>query len=476
MSFISPEYVLFFVLVVPLFFALRQRWRWAWLLAASYFFYGYGGAGYLSLLVMTTLVDYVAARRIDRTTHQPTRRLWLIVSISANLGVLFLFKYLNFFADALGAGAFPLNIALPVGISFYTFQSMAYTIDVYRRALRAEPHVGVFATYVAFFPQLVAGPIERAPSLLPQFARTMQFDQGRAISGFRLILWGLFKKVVIADRLALYVNVVYNDAQAFTGLPLIVATVFFGFQIYCDFSAYSDIAIGTARVMGFTLMQNFRQPYFAGSVREFWSRWHISLSTWFRDYVYIPLGGNRVPPARNLFNLFVVFLLSGLWHGAAWTFVIWGTLHGLFVVVDAGLRGWAPAAGLMRLRLPGVVRVGGTFALVSIAWIFFRANSLGDALYILNHAFNFAPAVALDAPFAQAVGLLMPASVELALSGLLIAGLLTVDAVDARVGLDHALNGLPAVVRWGLYYAAGAAVLLSGLYGSGAQQFIYFQF
>ena len=221
---------------------------------------------------------------------------------------------------------------LPVGISFYTFQSMAYTIDVYRGVVEPEKHLGIMATFVAFFPQLVAGPIERAPHMLPQFRQRMSFDQARTVEGLRLILWGAFKKIVIADRLAIYVNTVYNAPRHYSGLPLIAATIFFAFQIYCDFSAYSDIAIGAAKILGFDLMENFRQPYFSKSVREFWGRWHISLSTWFRDYLYIPLGGNRVTFTRHLLNLMIVFVVSGLWHGASWTFVIWGALHGLYIV------------------------------------------------------------------------------------------------------------------------------------------------
>lgn len=474
MSFISPEYVLFFAVVVPLFFIIPQRWRWLWLFITSYYFYGFGNAIYLLLLGMTTLIDYVAALRIDRTDHQPTRRLWLIASLCGNLGALFVFKYFNFFTQSIGAAlgtALPvLEVMLPVGISFYTFQSMAYTIDVYRGQLPAEKHFGIFATYVAFFPQLVAGPIERAGHLLPQFHIKHAPDTQRTVEGFRLILWGLFKKVVIADRLALYINVVYNDAHSYTGLPLIIATIFFGFQIYCDFSAYSDIAIGTARVMGFSLMQNFRQPYFSKSVREFWSRWHISLSTWFRDYVYIPLGGNRVSLPRNLFNLFIVFFLSGLWHGAAWTFVIWGALHGLYVVVDAGLRGHG-----VKIDAPTWVKIAVTFTLVTFAWIFFRANTIDDALYIVGNLLTFTP-TDLTAPFASAAGVILAPQVEFVLTWALLALLMVVDALDAQVGLVQWLEARPTVVRWAAYYAAGAAVLFSGLYGVGAQQFIYFQF
>lgn len=481
MIFTSPEFVIFFCVVIPAFFMLGVRWRWVLLLIASYVFYAYGNVQYLPLIIASTLVDYVAARRIGALSasddHEPQRRLWLVVSVVTNLGILFTFKYFNFFSDSLsqitGYEALRLDWLLPIGISFYTFQSMAYTIDVYRRKLQPEKHLGIMATYVAFFPQLVAGPIERAPNLLPQFRKKHTFDVDRTVEGLQRILWGVFKKVVIADRLAIYVNAVYNDVGQYQGAPLIIATVFFAFQIYCDFSAYSDIAIGTARIMGFNLMENFRQPYFATSIREFWGRWHISLSTWFRDYVYIPLGGNRVPLMRNLFNLMIVFLLSGLWHGAGWTFVIWGALHGLGVVVVAYTRaqGWsffAPDSAWWRRMLAWAL----TFAFVTLCWVFFRANSLDDALYILANALPLGGQDIVQ-PFSMA---LLPAQTELMLSCWLIGFLLLVDYGLQQQSLARFVARWPVVVRWVGYYGLGAAVIWSGLYGTGAQQFIYFQF
>ncbi len=481
MTFISPEYVVFFGLVLPLYFFTPQRFRWLLLVLVSYLFYAFGQPQYVILILLTTAVDYTAARMIGRSQNPVQRRLFLAVSLSMNLGVLFLFKYFNFFnvsihglAANIGVdyAAPTVSLALPVGISFYTFQSMAYTIDVYRRKVEPEKHFGIFAAFVAFFPQLVAGPIERAGHMLPQFHVKHRFDPERAVEGLRLMLWGFFKKVVIADRLAIYVDAVYNHAHDYSGWPLILATVFFSFQIYCDFSGYTDIARGTAKIMGFDLMVNFRQPYFAPSVRDFWNRWHISLSTWFRDYLYIPLGGNRVPFPRYLLNLFIVFLVSGLWHGASWTFVIWGALHGLYIVVEAALSHFHVSLLPQKARWATLLRVVFTFALVTFAWIFFRANSLPDAQYIVAHLFSFT-GQSLSAPLAEG---LLGAPTEFILCWVLIGVLLLVDYGIARVGFDRLWTATPGVVRWAAYYAAGAAVILSGLYGIGAQKFIYFQF
>jgi D-alanyl-lipoteichoic acid acyltransferase DltB (MBOAT superfamily) len=320
--------------------------------------------------------------------------------------------------------------------------------------------------------------------MLPQYRRVIHFDDERTVEGLRRILWGFFKKVVIADRLAIYVNAVYNSPQEYSGFPLLVATIFFAFQVYCDFSAYTDIAIGVARIMGFDLMENFRQPFFARSVREFWARWHISLSTWFRDYLYIPLGGSRVPFPRQLLNLFIVFLVSGLWHGASWTFIIWGGLHGLYVVAEAL---WAhlrqPATGseaaphqasqTISQRWLHPLQIGGTFALVCFAFIFFRANSFSDAAHIVSHLFAFGQPGGLTDPF---VAGLLSSQLEFVLSFGLIGLLLTVDALDARYGLNNLFHLSPTALRWVVYYCVGAAILFSGLYGSGAQEFIYFQF
>ncbi len=476
MTFTTPEFVIFFAAFVPIYFTIPFRWRWIGLLIASYFFYAYGSGAYVVLIMTTTLIDYTSARLMDSTTNSRRRKLLLAASLTANLGTLFIFKYFNFFNQSFATLAhdlsmnYPigaLSLILPVGISFYTFQSIAYTIDVYRGAVKPERHLGIFATYVAFFPQLVAGPIERAPHFLPQFHQHFRFDQNRAVEGLRLMLWGAFKKIVIADRLSIYVNAVYNAPGSYSGAPLIAATVFFAFQIYCDFSGYSDIAIGAAKVLGFDLMLNFRQPYFAQSVREFWARWHISLSTWFRDYLYIPLGGNRVPFPRYLLNLMIVFVVSGLWHGASWTFVIWGALHGIFIVVEAILR-----HRNISFHSPAWARIGFTFVLVTFAWIFFRANTFSDALYVTTHLLNFS-GQSLTAPFAEG---LLGAPVEFWLSCGLIAVLLAVDTLIERYGFDHLLRVSPVYVRWATYYAAGAAVIFSGLYGTGAAPFIYFRF
>ena len=481
MSFISIEFVVFFAIVVCLYFLSPPRRRLSLLLISSYIFYAFSNPYYVLLILFSTSVDYVAAGRIGALPETETRarRTYLLMSIATNLGMLFIFKYFNFFGasiqpllDGLSIANNPFSheLILPVGISFYTFQSMAYTIDVYRGNTPVERNPAIFATYVVFFPQLVAGPIERANKMLPQFRQHFQFDYDRIVSGFRLMLWGMFKKVVIADRLSVYVNAVYNDASSHQGITLILATVFFAYQIYCDFSGYSDIAIGAARVLGFDLMENFRHPYLSKSVREFWRRWHISLSTWFRDYLYIPLGGNRVSFSRNLLNLFIVFVVSGLWHGASWTFVIWGALHGLFIIIETVLR---------RMNIGSESRAGSiagyviTFALVMFAWIFFRANSLDDALYIITHLTDFSAGFAnITQPFAE---LGWPKRLNLVIALGLVIGLQVFEFIDEH----HPVRAWflrSAVLRWSAYYLGMLAILITLIDVNVEQPFIYFQF
>lgn len=331
MLFNSLEFIIFFPIVVALYFALNPKYRWILLLIASYYFYMCWNYKYIILIAASTIIDYIAGICIYHTRKKYLKTLFLLTSLMTNLGLLFFFKYFNFFGDSFNYVFEKFNIfyrvpayhfLLPVGISFYTFQTLSYTIDIYKEGHKPEYHFGKFALFVSFFPQLVAGPIERSTNLLPQFHKNFTFDYNRIKSGIVQMCWGFFKKVVIADRLAEYVNAVYNNASDYQGLPLIIATVFFAFQIYCDFSGYSDIAIGSAKILGYDLMQNFRRPYLAVNIQDFWRRWHISLSTWFRDYVYIPLGGSRVKKLRWHFNLFITFLISGLWHGAEWTFII----------------------------------------------------------------------------------------------------------------------------------------------------------
>lgn len=480
MLFNSGDFLIFFPIVVAAYFLLPYRWRWLWLLAASYYFYMSWRVEYILLIVISTLTDYGLALLIGNTDNQAQRKRLLGVSLLVNLGLLFVFKYYDFFNVSLHTllghwgiayEAAPLGLLLPVGISFYTFQTLSYTIDVYRGVTKPVSHLGKFALYVSFFPQLVAGPIERSVHLMPQFYRNFDFDYERVVSGLRQMGWGFFKKVVIADKAAIFVNAIYNSPTEYTGLPLILATYLFAFQIYCDFSGYSDIAIGAARVMGFDLMENFRQPYLARSIPEFWQRWHISLSTWFRDYLYIPLGGNRVATWRWYYNLLVVFLVSGLWHGASWTFVIWGALHGVFMVAsvmaERSSARWTLGNGSSRLG-PAlrVLQIGVTFHLVVFAWIFFRANSLGDALYIVTHL---------------GTGL----NLQLAGYGIglgVVSALALFAAIGWMMGLEllmgnrwNRLAEQPGWLRWSAYYAVLLFIVLFGELQSKAQ-FIYFQF
>ncbi|MHC2992404.1 alginate O-acetyltransferase, partial [Pontibacter sp. HJ8] len=395
MLFNSAEFFIFFPVVVTLYFLTPFNRRWLILLLASYYFYMSWKPAYAVILVISTLIDYVTSRQMGRYSveEKDKRRPWLYLSLFSNLGILLLFKYYNFFNESARDIALALDVPyampafellLPMGISFYTFQTMSYTIDVYQGRIKPEPHLGIFALFVTFFPQLVAGPIERAGNLLGQLRRKHDFSYDRVVAGLRRMGWGFFKKIVIADNLALMVNQVYNNPTEYEGISLIIATIFFAFQIYCDFSGYSDIAIGASQVMGFRLMENFRSPYFAKTIPEFWSRWHISLSTWFRDYLYIPLGGNRVVKWRWYYNLFIVFLLSGFWHGASWTFVVWGALHGIYQIFGLMTRDKRNAL-VHRIGLTAHphfykgVQVLTVFFLVCFSWIFFRANSIGDA-------------------------------------------------------------------------------------------------
>ena len=386
MLFNSLDFLLFFPIVTALFFLVPHRYRWMLLLAASCWFYMFFRPIYILILAFTIVVDYFAGRLIEGAQGLP-RKAWLIASLLANIGVLAFFKYWNFLGGNFNALASALHwnyqislleILLPIGLSFHTFQAMSYTIEVYRGKQAAERHFGIYALYVMFYPQLVAGPIERPQNLLHQFHEEKHFDADRVFSGLGRMVWGFFKKVVIADRLAIIVNQVYNhldDYPDHSGMAYVWATLFFAVQIYCDFSGYSDIAIGSARVMGFKLMENFDRPYFAQSVAEFWRRWHISLSTWFKDYVYVPLGGSRVVTRKLCRNILVVFLISGLWHGAKWNFLIWGALHGSYLMISVLTRSLRErmVERLCLDQLPRVLaisRMAVTFGLVAFAWVF----------------------------------------------------------------------------------------------------------
>lgn len=495
MLFNSFEFLIFFPTVVGLFFLLPHRFRWILLLISSYTFYMFWRVDYAIILIISTVIDYVCSLMMDRQPVGATskRKPWLWLSLTTNLGTLFVFKYYNFFntaakdlADMLGVGyATPaFELLLPMGISFYTFQTMSYTLDVYYGRQKAEKHLGIFALFVTFFPQLVAGPIERAGNLIDQLKEKKEFDYQRVADGLKLMAWGLFKKVVIADRLALMVNQVYNNPTEYEGIPLILATVFFAFQIYCDFSGYSDIAIGSAQVMGFRLMENFRRPYFSKSIREFWSRWHISLSTWFRDYLYIPLGGNRVVKWRWYYNLFIVFLVSGLWHGANWTFIVWGALHGFYQVfgfLTAKQRDAAVASlGLNRNRtFYKALQVGTTFALVCLAWVFFRANTISDAWYITTHMFSgFGEWVSLvisNENFARHELLYLGQRREAFMAAVVFIVLMElIHLLQRRYPIRFRLRTYPSFVRLMAYNFVILLILFWGVFSE--SEFIYFQF
>ncbi|MCX2741152.1 MBOAT family O-acyltransferase [Pontibacter anaerobius] len=491
MLFNSTEFFIFFPVVVTLYFLTPFNRRWIILLLASYYFYMSWKPAYTLILIASTVVDYTCGRMMGRYTDEDKdkRRPWLYTSLLSNLGILLLFKYYNFFNDSARELALSLDVPyampafellLPMGISFYTFQTMSYSIDVYNGRIKPERHLGVFALFVSFFPQLVAGPIERAGNLLGQLHVGHEFSYNRVVAGLRRMAWGFFKKIVIADNLALMVNQVYNNPTEYDGISHIIATVFFAFQIYCDFSGYSDIAIGAAQVMGFRLMENFRSPYFAKSIPEFWSRWHISLSTWFRDYLYIPLGGNRVVKWRWYYNLFVVFLVSGLWHGASWTFVVWGALHGIYQVFGI-LTKEKRNALVQRLGLnsnPQVykwVQVLTVFFLVCFSWIFFRANSINDAFYIVGQSASVVtnPAQVFGLDWSHDIFMEQGFKV-FAVSVVAIAIMETVHLIQRNGSVSQLIMQRPAWVRWGIYYAAIVAVLLFGQFGH--QEFIYFQF
>lgn len=480
MLFNSLEFTVFLPLVFGLYWAIgadRRRTQNFVLLVASYVFYGWWDWRFLSLIAVSTLVDYWVGIALAHSAGRRRRVLWLSLSLVVNLGFLGVFKYYNFFIESLaGSLAFfgaaanmrTLSLVLPVGISFYTFQTLSYSIDIYRHQMEPTRDPVAFAAYVAFFPQLVAGPIERARNLLPQFETPRRFDTDAASDGMRQILWGLFKKVAVADLCAPIVNEVFSAYHEYSWPVLLSGAVLFSFQIYGDFSGYSDIAIGTARLFGFSLMRNFAYPYFSRDIAEFWRRWHISLSTWFRDYVYIPLGGSHGALSIRIRNVLVVFLVSGLWHGANWTFVVWGAING-FMLLAMMVRGQnrshiqiiakdrtIPAVG-------EVARVLGLFLLVSLTWVFFRAPSIGAALGYLSRLFTLADG---SVPFA------LSSKPELVVP---IAILVAVEFAQRRLEHGLAMPRGPRILRWGFYYTLIAIMFVTGSVDTGIE-FIYFQF
>jgi len=469
MLFNSVQFIYFFPIVLLLYFLSPYKWRWLVLLISSYYFYMSWNVDYVFLILFTTIISYGSAIQIEKSETKKTKKIYLAFSVIASLAVLFFYKYFNFIGSSLNDvfGSFNsafevpyLKLLLPVGISFYTFQTLSYTIDVYRGDIKTEKHFGIYALYVSFFPQLVAGPIERSTRLLPQFRKKHYLTFDNVVKGLKWVIFGFFMKLVIADRLSLYVDSVYNNVYQHSGLTFILATFLFAFQIFGDFAGYSSIAIGVARIMGYDLMTNFKRPYFATSISDFWHRWHISLSTWFKDYFYIPMGGSRVGVSRWYLNLFLTFLVSGLWHGANWTFVIWGALNGIYIVVE----------NIFKLQVKKkqkisfynrIMRTLIVFILVDFAWIFFRANNVTEAIYVINHIFDFSKEVFYDN--------------KIFFYGIIGLTILFVHDLIVENTSDSVLENSKVNYKSVLYFAfLICLILFIGVFNGG--QFIYFQF
>ncbi len=475
MLFNSIDFVIFYIVVTALYFASPYKLRWLILLAASCYFYMAFVPVYILILGFTIVIDYFAGILIEGAKQRHHRKMLLAASLVANIGVLAVFKYFNFINLNIDLLLYKFNyhnpipylaILLPIGLSFHTFQAMSYTIEVYRGNQKAERHFGIYALYVMFYPQLVAGPIERPQNILPQIRAKHEFSYDLMVSGLKMMLWGYFKKLVVADRLSIYVNMVYNHPKSHNGTEVVVASIFFAIQIYCDFSGYTDIAIGCARTMGFDLMKNFNRPYFATNIQDFWRRWHISLSTWFRDYVYIPLGGSRVPRLRLFLNLFIVFLLSGIWHGANYTYIIWGLLHGLYCVIYLVIKPYLRktpenqlAATLMRMG-----NIALTFALVTLAWIFFRANSVTEAFKLIGKLKSFGTKPFYGAGAESLLYCLLAIFI-------LFAAEYKMEYFPGKFSFYTSTN---VFIRWGSVMATVFLILFFGIFDG--PRFIYFQF
>lgn len=486
MLFSSISFIFFMTAVFLIYWALPHKYRWMALLAANIFFYASWDVRYLLVILFATAVSYFGAILIEKASSPQKKKVLLTVGILLTLFFLLLFKYANFalysVEKVLKLFAVPiqettLRLLMPVGISFFTFQMVGYIADVYKGKIAAEHHFGKYAVFVSFFPNIASGPIERAGNVLPQIEKEKKFDYTSAVYGMRLFLLGLLKKLVFADSMSKYVNVIFDHAKDYSGLSFILATLLFTFQIYCDFSGYSDMAVGAAKLLGFDLMTNFKYPYLSSSIKEFWSRWHISLSTWFRDYVYIPLGGNRVSKLRRNLNLMVTFLASGLWHGASWTFVLWGGIHGACQVAENTIKEWRKKAGKEKnaLKTDAVSKMTHfgkvllIFCIVSFAWMFFRANSISDAVYILQHMF-------LGGSLQTAMAEMTMSWLSVAKTGAAIVFLMVYDFFSQKHDLLKEMDRLKLPLRWLVYIATAVLIIVLNIHNGTTQEFIYFKF
>ncbi len=483
MLFNSLDFLFFFPLVTLLFYAIKHEYRWILLLAASCFFYMYFIPAYLLILLGTIIIDYYAGLFIESGKSKKRKKLLLLASIIANIGTLAVFKYYNFFLDNLNIAGTLLNghptairyigIALPIGLSFHTFQAMSYTFEVYYNRQKAERRFGYYALYVMFYPQLVAGPIERPQNILHQFHTEKKYKYENVRDGLLLMLWGFFKKIVVADNISSMVNIAYTHPEQQTGLTLLFATYLFAIQIYCDFSGYSDIAIGAAKTMGFELMENFRTPYTSKSIKEFWNRWHISLSSWLKDYLYIPLGGNKVKTSRMMLNLMIVFTISGIWHGANWNFIIWGFLHGIYLIIAIQKEKLFKSINVPENMITNTVNMIVTFHLILFAWIFFRATSFTDASIIIKSIaklkFGLQPLIhTLDIFSVGEKNLGRTLFLFALIGGFMIADPIMDNVVKNRIAFKNTF------VKYITYSLVVTGIILFGFFGD--IHFIYFQF
>ena len=490
MLFNSYSFLVFFPVVVLIHFLLPKKVQYLWLLAASYYFYMNWDARYVLLLLFSTAVTYASGLIMEQAQTDKGRKMAVAISFVLNIGVLFFFKYFNFAIDSVNLVLSQIHLSvpkpdfqllLPVGISFYTFQALSYTMDVYRKEITAERNFFKYALFVSFFPQLVAGPIERSKNLLKQVNKTYRFDYDKMREGLLIMLWGYFLKLVVADRVAIVVNTVYGDYAQYGGVYIIVASVLFAFQIYCDFAGYSTIAIGAAEILGFSLMENFNCPYFSLSIGEFWRRWHISLSSWFRDYLYIPLGGNRKGTTRKYVNLMIVFLVSGLWHGAAGTYVVWGFIHGVYQVIGGLTRPMRNQCNQIFALKPDSIGHKAlsaiiTFILVDFAWIFFRAESLSAAIEMIKSMVHLGNISILwnGALYDLGIGFKSFLVLMFGIAVLLFADFMKYKGIQIRkVILEQELW-----CRWICYLSMALFILVFGIWGGSydAASFIYFQF
>jgi len=475
MLFNTFPFLLFFITVFTIYWNVPKKFQWIVLLLGSYFFYGSWKPAYLGIILITTLINYFIALAIHRSKQH--KKQYLILALLINLGTLFLFKYFNFFTISLDQlfQNIGWNIALPqwklllpLGISFYTFQVIGYIVDVYRGNITPEKHLGFFALFVCFFPQVVSGPIERGKELLPQLKMAHTFAYPQIVSGLKLFTFGLFKKMVIADNIAVIVDHTFNSLPQYKGISLIITMFLFAWQIYMDFSGYTDMARGIARMLGFHLIENFNMPYLATSVRDFWKRWHISLSRFLKDYLYIPLGGNRNGLWRTCLNIFIVFTLCGLWHGAAWNFVVWGAFHGL-VMVGERLVG-----KITKFQIPNTMKITYTFCMVNISWIFFRSQTLTDAVYILRYAFvgfkNFFLPSYIWASISQ---LFTTNKIEMGITAGLLATAIILEIIP-KTTITAFVHKQPAAIRYSLYILS--ILMIIHLRNANIKEFIYVRF